>query len=88
MSICFNFAIVPSCYTHLIYFLFWVRQVAGAAAAAGLSLAEVAAEARYASQNVGTMGVALKTCTLPGRILRERLGPSEMELGLGIVSFL
>ncbi|XP_027193566.1 putative 3,4-dihydroxy-2-butanone kinase isoform X2 [Cicer arietinum] len=61
-----------------------VHKVAGAAAAAGLSLAEVAAEARYASQNVGTMGVALKTCTLPGRILRERLGPSEMELGLGI----
>lgn len=68
--------------------LFWARQVAGAAAAAGLSLADVAAEARYASENVGTMGVALKACTLPGRVLTDRLGASKMELGLGIVSFL
>ncbi|KAK2367604.1 Dihydroxyacetone kinase [Trifolium repens] len=61
-----------------------VHKVAGAAAAAGLSLAEVAAEARYASENVGTMGVALKACTLPGRVLTDRLGASKMELGLGI----
>lgn len=61
-----------------------VHKVAGAAAAAGLSLADVAAEARYASENVGTMGVALKACTLPGRVLTDRLGASKMELGLGI----
>lgn len=68
--------------------LFWTRQVAGAAADAGLSLADVAAEARYASENVGTMGVALKACTLPGRIFTDRFGPTQMEVGLGIVSFL
>ena len=36
-----------------------VHKVAGAAAAAGLSLDDVAAEAKHASEIVGTMGVAL-----------------------------
>lgn len=41
-------------------------QVAGAAAAAGLSLADVAAEAQAAAASVGSMGVATSACTLPG----------------------
>lgn len=61
-----------------------VHKVAGAAAAAGLSLADVAAEARHASEMVGTMGVALTVCTLPGQVTSDRLGPGKMELGLGI----
>ncbi|XP_009355991.2 putative 3,4-dihydroxy-2-butanone kinase isoform X1 [Pyrus x bretschneideri] len=61
-----------------------VHKIAGAAAAAGLSLADVAAEARRASEMVGTMGVALSICTLPGRVTPDRLGPGKMELGLGI----
>lgn len=61
-----------------------VHKVAGAAADAGLSLAEVAAEAKHASEVVGTMGVALSVCTLPGQVTSDRLGPSQMELGLGI----
>ncbi|XP_058108430.1 putative 3,4-dihydroxy-2-butanone kinase isoform X2 [Magnolia sinica] len=61
-----------------------VHKVAGAAAAAGLSLADVTAEAKYASEMVGTMGVALSVCTLPGRVASDRLGPGKMELGLGI----
>ncbi|XP_062159698.1 putative 3,4-dihydroxy-2-butanone kinase isoform X2 [Alnus glutinosa] len=61
-----------------------VHKVAGAAAAAGLSLAEVATEAKCASEMVGTMGVALSVCTLPGRGTSDRLGPGKMELGLGI----
>lgn len=60
--------------------------MAGAAAAAGLSLADVAAEAKHASEVVGTMGVALSVCTLPGQATSDRLGPGKMELGLGIVS--
>ncbi|KAL6545613.1 hypothetical protein OROGR_009487 [Orobanche gracilis] len=60
-----------------------VHKVAGAAAA-GLSLAEVAAEAKRASEMVGTMGVALSVCTLPGQVSPDRLGPGKMELGLGI----
>ncbi len=63
----------------------WILQVAGAAADAGLSLAEVAAEAKHASEVVGTMGVALSVCTLPGQVTSDRLGPKQMELGLGIV---
>jgi dihydroxyacetone kinase len=62
-----------------------VHKVAGAAADAGLSLAEVAAEAKHASEVVGTMGVALSVCTLPGQVTSDRLGPKQMELGLGIV---
>ncbi|KAJ6672723.1 TRIOKINASE/FMN CYCLASE [Salix viminalis] len=61
-----------------------VHKVAGAAAAAGLSLDEVAAEAKRASEMVGTMGVALSVCTLPGQVTSDRLGPGKMELGLGI----
>ncbi|KAF5734598.1 putative 3 4-dihydroxy-2-butanone kinase [Tripterygium wilfordii] len=61
-----------------------VHKVAGAAAAAGLSLADVAAEARHASEMVGTMGVALSVCTLPGQVASDRLGPGKIELGLGI----
>ncbi|KAG8498940.1 hypothetical protein CXB51_005360 [Gossypium anomalum] len=62
----------------------FVNKIAGAAAAAGLSLADVAAEAKRASQMVGTMGVALSVCTLPGQVTSDRLGPGKMELGLGI----
>ncbi|KAK9115832.1 hypothetical protein Sjap_014779 [Stephania japonica] len=61
-----------------------VNKVAGAAAAAGLSLADVAAEAKHASELVGTMGVALSVCTRPGQVTSDRLGPGKMELGLGI----
>lgn len=61
-----------------------VHKVAGAAAAAGCSLPDVTAEARRASEMVGTMGVALSVCTLPGQVTSDRLGPGKMELGLGI----
>ncbi|HTE37268.1 MAG TPA: dihydroxyacetone kinase family protein [Reyranella sp.] len=62
-----------------------VHKIAGAAAAAGRSLAEVARLARAAAADVGTMGVALDACTVPaaGRPGFE-LGPNEIELGLGI----
>ena len=62
-----------------------VHKVAGAAAAAGLGLAEVAARARRAAGAVGTMGVALSPCTVPaagqpGFFLDD----GEVEWGLGI----
>lgn len=62
-----------------------VHKVAGAAAAAGLSLKDVLREAQAASAELGTMGVALGPCTVPaagrpGFIL----GDDEIELGLGI----
>lgn len=38
------------------------------------------------SLQVGTMGVGLTVCTLPGGMVSERLAANKMELGLGIVS--
>jgi dihydroxyacetone kinase len=62
-----------------------IHKVAGAAAAAGQGLAEVAALARTAAGDLGTMGVALGACTVPavGRPGFD-LGATEIELGLGI----
>ncbi|EPS65311.1 hypothetical protein M569_09467, partial [Genlisea aurea] len=61
-----------------------VHKVAGAAAESGLSLEEVAAETKSASEMVGTMGVALSVCTLPGQPASDRLAAGKIELGLGI----
>jgi ATP-dependent dihydroxyacetone kinase len=62
-----------------------VHKVAGAAAAAGRPLQEVAREARATAAALGTMGVALGPCTVPaaGRP-GFTLGDDEIELGLGI----
>lgn len=62
-----------------------VHKVAGAAAAEGLPLTEVAALARAAAAELGTMGVALGACTVPaaGRP-GFALEADSVELGLGI----
>lgn len=62
-----------------------VHKIAGAAAASGKSLQDVAAIARYCAARIGTMGVALGSCTVPaaGKPSFE-LGENEIELGLGI----
>lgn len=62
-----------------------VHKVAGATAAAGKPLADVAAAARSAAAAVGTMGVGLSSAIVPavGRPTFH-LGEDEMELGLGI----
>ncbi len=62
-----------------------VHKIAGAAAAQGQSLDQVAAVARKTSANLGTMGVALNGCTLPGAEKAGfHLADDEIELGLGI----
>lgn len=63
----------------------FVHKVAGAAAAAGKSLREVVDEAKACADALGTMGVALQACTLPGAkgVARE-IPVGRMELGLGI----
>jgi triose/dihydroxyacetone kinase / FAD-AMP lyase (cyclizing) len=62
-----------------------VHKIAGAAAQKGGSLNEVAAIARKTAENLGTMGVALDGCTLPGADKAGfRLAQDEIELGLGI----
>ena len=62
-----------------------VHKIAGAAAAGGLPLAEVARIAREAAASLGTMGVALTPCTVPaaGKPGFE-LADGEIEWGLGI----
>lgn len=62
-----------------------VHKIAGAAAASGAGLAEVAAAARQAAEQVATMGVGLGACTVPatGRP-GFQLDSGEAELGLGI----
>lgn len=62
-----------------------VHKVAGAAAEAGLPLAEVARRAQRVADAVGTMGLALSPCTVPaagqpGFLLDD----DEIEWGLGI----
>ncbi|MBB3261989.1 dihydroxyacetone kinase [Paraburkholderia bannensis] len=62
-----------------------IHKIAGAAAARGASLDVVAATARDAAANLGTMGVALDGCTLPGMAQSSfTLNDDEIELGLGI----
>ncbi|MCA8094110.1 dihydroxyacetone kinase subunit DhaK [Burkholderia anthina] len=62
-----------------------IHKLAGAAAARGLSLARVAAIARDAAADLGTMGVALDGCTIPGADKAGfSLADHEIELGLGI----
>jgi dihydroxyacetone kinase len=62
-----------------------VHKVAGAAAAAGLPLAEVARRAQRVADAVGTMGVALSPCTVPAAGQPGfLLDGDEVEWGLGI----
>eukprot|EP00199_Chlamydomonas_sp_CCMP681_P000386 CAMPEP_0119101896 /NCGR_PEP_ID=MMETSP1180-20130426/807_1 /TAXON_ID=3052 ORGANISM="Chlamydomonas cf sp, Strain CCMP681" /NCGR_SAMPLE_ID=MMETSP1180 /ASSEMBLY_ACC=CAM_ASM_000741 /LENGTH=591 /DNA_ID=CAMNT_0007086077 /DNA_START=161 /DNA_END=1936 /DNA_ORIENTATION=+ len=61
-----------------------VLKVAGATAAAGGTLAEVAAAAQAMADNIATLGVALRVCTLPGKAASDRLKDGEIEIGLGI----
>ena len=62
-----------------------VEKIAGAAAEAGQSLAQVTNVAERASNQARSMGVALSSCTSPtvGRPTFE-LPPDQMELGVGI----
>lgn len=62
-----------------------VHKIAGAAAAAGQPLADVATIARATADAVATMGVGLGSCIVPaaGKPGFE-LGPDEIEYGLGI----
>ena len=62
-----------------------VFKVAGAAAAAGLPLAEVAAAARRAAAALATMGLATSACALPGLSPPAgRCRPGAVELGMGL----
>ena len=65
--------------------LFFVYKIAGAAAAEGMDLDNVARVARAASQSVRSMGVALSPCTVPAAgVPTFTIGDAEMEIGMGI----
>ncbi|MEO9781237.1 MAG: dihydroxyacetone kinase subunit DhaK [Sedimentitalea sp.] len=63
----------------------FVTKIAGAAAAAGKSLAEVTTLAQKAADNVRSVGVALSSCTVPqaGKPTFD-IADDEMEIGMGI----
>ena len=62
-----------------------VHKVAGALAASGATVQQVAEGARAAAAGLGTMGVALGACTVPAAGTPGfTLGDDEIELGLGI----
>lgn len=62
-----------------------VLKVAGAAAARGAPLAEVAALARRANERTASLGVAFRGCTLPGAdAALFSLPPGTMGLGMGV----
>lgn len=63
----------------------FVHKIAGAAAEAGKSLAEVKAVANKVIQNVRSIGFALTSCTVPAKGTPTfELGENEMEYGVGI----
>ncbi|XP_028916646.1 triokinase/FMN cyclase [Ornithorhynchus anatinus] len=61
-----------------------IHKVAGALAEAGVGLEEIARQVRAAAGAMGTLGVSLSSCSVPGSRPTFQLGPEEMELGLGI----
>ncbi|KAH7927347.1 dihydroxyacetone kinase [Leucogyrophana mollusca] len=62
-----------------------VYKIAGALAHRGGSLEEVYDVAQWASDHVGTIGVGLEHCHVPGTAVSDtNLGPEEIEIGLGI----
>ncbi|CAB9526224.1 Triokinase/FMN cyclase [Seminavis robusta] len=62
-----------------------IHKIAGAAAAQGKSLQEVANWANAVSARMGTVGVAMDSVTVPGAdAINDRLDENTIEIGLGI----
>ena len=62
-----------------------VHKIAGAAAEAGLSLAEVKKAAEHAIEHVRSIGFAFTSCTVPAKGTPTfEIGDDEMEYGVGI----
>ncbi len=62
----------------------FVEKIAGHFAEKGKPLAKVAAAARKASESIVSLGIALRSCTLPGIGREDRIPHGKAELGLGI----
>ncbi|KAK6183653.1 hypothetical protein SNE40_011087 [Patella caerulea] len=62
----------------------FVHKIAGSLAEEGRSLEEIAVIVREAVDNMGTIGLSLAPCSVPGSGPSFKLEHDEMELGLGI----
>lgn len=62
----------------------FVHKAAGAAADIGEDLSAVTKIAKDVAGKIGTVGVALSGCALPGAHVSTRLGENDIEVGLGI----
>lgn len=62
----------------------FVHKVAGHLAREGAPLAEVKRAAERVAGAVCSLGLSFSSCTIPGQPAELRLGPDEVELGLGI----
>ncbi len=62
----------------------FVHKIAGALAACGASLDDVADGAERIASQIASMGLSLDTCTIPGSPKENRIDPGMAELGLGI----
>uniref|UniRef100_A0A8D0EI75 Triokinase/FMN cyclase n=1 Tax=Strix occidentalis caurina TaxID=311401 RepID=A0A8D0EI75_STROC len=61
-----------------------IHKVAGALAEAGASLNEIVKRVSAAAKAMGTLGLSLSPCSVPGSKPTFQLANDEMELGLGI----
>ncbi|NXK87649.1 TKFC cyclase, partial [Formicarius rufipectus] len=61
-----------------------IHKVAGALAEAGAGLDEIVEKVTAASQAMGSLGLSLSPCSIPGSKPSFQLAEDEMELGLGI----
>ncbi|NXQ60603.1 TKFC cyclase, partial [Anthoscopus minutus] len=61
-----------------------IHKVAGALAEAGASLDEIEKKVMAAAKVMGTLGLSLSPCSIPGSKPSFQLAEDEMELGLGI----
>ncbi|EOO24419.1 dihydroxyacetone kinase, DhaK subunit [Bacillus cereus BAG1X2-3] len=63
----------------------FVHKIAGAMAEKGASLREVEDVANKVIANIRSMGMALKTCTIPGAgTVGYKIGENEVDVGIGI----
>ena len=62
----------------------FIFKIAGAMAEAGKSLEEILATVKAVSSNMGTMGLALGPCSLPGQGPLFTVAADKLEIGLGV----
>ncbi|EWY85430.1 hypothetical protein FOYG_12604 [Fusarium oxysporum NRRL 32931] len=60
------------------------HKIAGAKAAQGASLEQVASTTRRAASQMATVAASLDRCSVPGRAIQEALPHGQLEFGMGI----